>query len=230
MLFESTPLTASRSGNAHHRVVRSVLKRYIGEDRSFLESRGQNQVPRFLLNDLTRYWRTLCVDFAYKVRDRGGKGSALRNIKLRMSRKLLFASGLLGCFGCVPGILRATKECDCSDGKCANTEECVACLERTLEESPLDRLAGAVLCLADDSSSQEALATGKSIFNAYDEFLGMLNDEQDRQALKDSTPFDNNPTFNRARKLAHEFRDSLQTLFFETNPKLSNLTKMYRVF
>ena len=40
--------------------------------------------PRFLLNDVIRYWRTIAVDFESKMRARKGEGWGLRNAKLRL--------------------------------------------------------------------------------------------------------------------------------------------------
>ena len=42
----------------------------------------------------------MAVDFAAKRRDRDGAGWGLRNFKLRMSRKLIFAAGLAACLSC----------------------------------------------------------------------------------------------------------------------------------
>ena len=54
--------------DAYKRVVRSILERYLLEDRGFWRG-TQYRVPRFLQNDFARYWRTLAVDFAYKLRN-----------------------------------------------------------------------------------------------------------------------------------------------------------------
>src|SRR5947209_1149142 len=97
LLLESA--TIGKNIQAYDRVIRGVISRYLEEDTHLLSHDSKSyRVPRFLLNDIVRFWRTMAVDFASKQRDRAGSGWGLRNAKLRMSRKLIFASGVLVCF------------------------------------------------------------------------------------------------------------------------------------
>ena len=56
--------------------------------------RDESHICMFLLNDIIRYWRTICVDFEYKVRN-GEKPRAIRLAKLRFSRMMLYFGGVI---------------------------------------------------------------------------------------------------------------------------------------
>jgi hypothetical protein len=64
-----------------------ILERYVGEGTK------DHGLARFLLNDIIRYYRTMCVDFEYKTVEQS-KGWAVRNLKLLYSRKLLYFGGV----------------------------------------------------------------------------------------------------------------------------------------
>ena len=127
------------------------------------------------MNDFGRYWRTMAVDFAYKRRTRFGQGSALRNIKLRMSRKLIYISGMLTCFSCELGLPDAagSRLCDRPPADAV----CIDCLRRFLRQTPLEILAGALLKFDNVND----VATG--LFGSYDDFLGILSDPEMRDHL-----------------------------------------------
>ena len=210
--------------DAHDRVINGILQRYLSEDEAFIQRRSQHHVPRFLLNDFGRYWRTMAVDFAYKRRTRFGHGTALRNIKLRMSRKLIYISGMLTCFSCelrLPDVT-GSRPPDLPPADAV----CIDCLRRFLRQTPLEILAGTLLKLGN----VDDLAT--LLFGSYDEFLGILSDAGLRKHLDelDSRIQYEDETFLKARKLTHQFRDALLELFFERDKKLSSLTKIYGVF
>src|ERR1035437_7503669 len=221
LLLESSPVGRP---DAYERVVKSILQRYINEDDGFRHGHGKYHVPRFLQNDFARYWRTMAVDFAYKRRSRFGKGAAIRNLKLRMSRKLLYASGLLTCFGCHLGLMQGPTLFPCKSD--ANTHECVACLRESMRRTPLEILASVFLRFPHLNDA------GRTLLDAYDEFLGMLASDVTRDALEKlpPRPSPDDPVWSRARTLSHSFRDGLLTLFFDSKSGLDDLTRMYGVF
>jgi predicted nucleotidyltransferase len=209
---------------AYVRVLRSVLERYLMEDHGFLSGTAHYHVPRFLLNDFARYWRTITVDFAYKQRTRFGKGARLRNIKLRMSRKLIYVSGLLTCFNCQLGLGRELNPENCQ--KSSGSAECIGCLERFLRQTPLEILASTLFELSHLD------ATARRIFDSYNEFLGMLSDQKTRDHLE-ALPLEPDlpdEIFQQARDLSHIFRDGLLELFFDDRSQMFELTKTYGVF
>ncbi|MFZ0883753.1 MAG: hypothetical protein WAN14_10175, partial [Candidatus Acidiferrales bacterium] len=89
-----------------------------------------------------RYWRIMVVDFAYKQRTQANKGYALRSIKLGISRKLIFISGLLTCFSC---------HSDFSDEQWAefsrhrNPQPLIAHLSAILQMTPLENIASRMM-------------------------------------------------------------------------------------
>ena len=64
-----------------------LIKRYVPPDLD------DKKICLFLLNDVVRYWRTICIDFENKTTD-GDKPRAIRLIKLRFSRMLLYFAGV----------------------------------------------------------------------------------------------------------------------------------------
>ncbi len=164
--------------------------------------------PRFLLNDLVRYWRTIGVDFVAKGRERGGAGWGLRNAKLRTSRKVLFASGLLPVLRC--HALRA--------------EAIAPFLAAQFAMPPTDRVADAFLRYGAVDAGGEALA-------AYDAVVALLDDADARvelRALPDRAAADASPRWRELAELGAMIEQRLLSLLFET--ELGSVTQQYAVF
>ncbi len=220
LLLESSPIGREE---AYRRVVRNILNRYLLEDRGFWKG-SQYRVPRFLQNDFTRYWRTLAVDFAYKLRNRSGKGWAIRNIKLRMSRKLIYVSGLLACYRCHLDIdADAWSEIARSDD---GRKAIVEYLGDVFCETPLEITAEVLLRYPHLDK------TANDMLGSYDEFLGMPADKDQRDHLESLSEeaADSDELYQKARSLSHTFRDGLLQFFFDSESPLNELTKNYGVF
>jgi len=221
LLLESAAI--GRNNQAYERVIKGVINRYLEEDNHLLtEDKKRYRVPRFLLNDIIRFWRTMAVDFASKQRDRGGEGWGLRNGKLRMSRKLIFTSGLLVCFGChLNSELQKQISSDPNDTK----SNLVNYIRGQTKLTPLDILAAAV------EHYSVAKAVGEELFGAYTEFLKVVDDKASRQALEKLRAADSrtDATFKHITEISQAFEHALDLLFFE-NSQLSPLTRKYGVF
>ena len=229
MLLESVALGHTE---AHERVVTGALSRYLLEERTFARSSKPLHVPRFLLNDFARYWRTMAVDFAYKSRTRYGEGDALRNFKLRMSRKLIFVSGLLSCFACELGLLAKTGGHATCPGR---EEECVDCLRAFMRRKPLEVLAETALRLAEKNpakSDMKILTAVTKAMTAYDDFLSILANPTKRKHLAELSQdaMETDPLWKNAKRISHEFRDGIDAFFFAGDPNLAKLTREYGVF
>jgi hypothetical protein len=220
LLLESTPIGSS---SAYDRVCKSVIARYLEEESHLLTEDARNfKVPRFLLNDIVRFWRTMAVDFASKQRDRGGQEFGLRNAKLRMSRKLIFASGMLICFAChLDEDLQAEISTENDD---INLTHLTNHIWEYAQRTPLDILALFVQKLNVPNEKVELL------FDSYDEFIKIVSNPENRRALKNMTARESrDPVFKPVREISNNFNEGLNYVFFK-NERLRALTEKYGVF
>ena len=223
LLLESLPLG---NWDAYDRVRRQILRRYLEDDRGLTHGSGEVRVPRFLLNDLTRYWRTVTVDFVYKqVADKDRKW-ALRNAKLRMSRKLVFASGLLRCFFCnldeAAGPAREALRPPSRE-----VSLLLKYLEDQLALSPLETIAKA--CLDLDIKDETTL----SVFDSYEKFLAVLDDVEKREELALAQSHEDLRTsnaWNEVRQVTKPFHHGLVNLFLKDDLRLKELAMDYGIF
>lgn len=165
-----------------------------------------DHVPRFFLNDTIRYWRQMCVDFAGKEREASRKWG-IQNAKLRLSRKLLFAGGLL------PILEAASYEPD----------EMREFLDEVLRTPPSDRIASSFI-------KHGQVDAGARAFTAYDEFLALLGDPARRERLRAVTreTASDSEEFASVHRLAHSFEAALLALLFESD--LEQLVREVAIF
>ncbi len=198
LLLESVAVT---NETAHRGCRDRVLRGYL--DDSIKDYRP----PRFFLNDLIRYWRTICVDFVGKEREGAGQKWALRNLKLGTSRKVLFAGGLLPILLC-----HRYRTADMGDF-----------LAEALTRPSIDRIAWAFLEL-------DAADAGVRAIGAYDQFLAMLGEREVREELErlSRSEAQSSEAFQQGRRLGDELEQGLLALLFET--RIEPLVREYGIF
>ena len=222
LLLESISIGRSASGQAddvRDRVMRAIIHRYMVDDMSRVTSNPErSRVPRFLLNDIVRFWRTMAVDYASKRWERGDDKWAIRNLKLRFSRKLIFVTGLLACFGAASDRLYSAPVDN-------EAETRIGHLRSILDSPPLSVLAHAADRFCDDQ-------TIKEMFEAYDSFLGILDCREKRERLEKlpTTEAQTDQLFVQVQQISRQFQGSLTTLFFKTDDKLTEFAMEYGLF
>jgi hypothetical protein len=165
------------------------------------------------------------VDFVYKQRADNDKKWALRNAKLRMSRKLIFAAGLAIVFLChLDGdadesltLLRKKKD----------VSLLTAYIERQTVLTPLEIIAKVCLNL---EIGQE---TTRAIFDSYDQFLAILDDSSKWSELETGRSQDelrNSEVWGEIRQLSRAFHEGLVALFLKEDSRLQSLAMTYGVF
>ncbi len=221
LLLESKPLGKSA---AWERVRNNILHRYVTEDHGLWVPKKERGVPLFLLNDIARYWRTMVVDFAYKQRTRNNKGYALRNIKLGLSRKLIYASGMLACLRCHLDI----SDKDWSKSSRDNPQALIDNLRTTFDMTPLEIFADTLIRV----EYHHLLPESKKLFDAYDKFLGLLQGQNMRKHLDELSihAMDSDTEYIQAQTIRREFGDALLKIFLGQDSDLRDLTIQYGVF
>lgn len=197
LMLESVPFTGHDS---HRACWERILDGYLQE------LRRDERPPRFFLNDVVRYWRTICVDFVGKHREAGEKWGT-RNAKLRASRKILFAGGLLPILQCF-----RYSRVDMRDF-----------LVDQLTAPATDRLAYAFL-------EWDVPDPGARFFDAYDRWIGLLNDEEIRAELKTVAPdnADDSAAFREVQGIGRDLDRGLLALLFDTS--LEPISRQYGIF
>lgn len=214
------------SDTVRDRVLRVVLNRYLDDDFGYpMAAKAAARVPRFLLNDIVRYWRTMAVDFAAKRRARAGEGWLLRNFKLRLSRKLIFAAGLTASFCCRLRPPEALNRAE-SESEADYTAIMADHLLHFANRTPIENVAW--LALEFDAQADVV----HDLFDAYDSFLGILADEEKRKRLEPLTPetMTADPLFTETRQIGDRFQAGLTKLFFGTDARLTDVAQQYGVF
>lgn len=209
--------------DAYNRVKRIILKRYLLEDRNFWLTTNFH-VPGLLLNDIARFWREIGAGVAYKRRKYFGKGYGIHDIKLQLSRKVLYVSGLLACFHFHLNFSDDERKALFAN---PNKEELVVeHLESVFQKTPLEVIADVLLRYPHLDQ------VARKIMDSYSEFIGTLADQEKRTHLENLTPdkLTADAIYQRLYEVSVQLQDGLMNLLFDSKSGLDVLTKHYVVF
>jgi hypothetical protein len=99
-------------------------------------------------------------------------------------------------------------------------------LVSTVHETPLDRVAQAAL------GDQSMLALARPVFEAYDQFLAIIDDDAKRDRLEKIGRDEANgdPVFAHAREIGKAFGQAIEDFFFDASSRYASSIRTYGVF
>jgi predicted nucleotidyltransferase len=175
----------------HDQLLAAIIGRYLAD-----YATPKKGVPRFLLNDVIRYWRTISVDYQAKRWKRPGDSKwGLRYLKLLISRKLGFAGTLASLLLC--------------------QEATVDYFIREFRKPPLERLAQLAPLLTEDSAT-EALREIFLIANTFAEALADTTKRDEVTVVTSVTSAPSSGEFSRLRGKGRRLQECLEIVFFES--------------
>ncbi|QQW33527.1 nucleotidyltransferase domain-containing protein [Mycobacterium marinum] len=185
----------------HSRIVGSTLSRYIT-----LFDVPQGSPPRFLLNDMLRYWRQITVDYQAKAPIGGMEPKAvLRYLKLLTTRKNLFASSILP--------LIAPRD---------NTISWEDYLREIYAVPPLARLA-----TVTKDAPEKVIDAVRTVFSAIDLFIQETDSAEKRERWK--IPWETRKSdadYNKFRVAANKLQRAFEYIFLDW-PAVADNTRRY---
>lgn len=201
LLEESVSLTGNTE---HENLIGSIVHRYLEAQKV-----GSGRVPRFLLNDIVKYWRTITVDYQAKTpRD---TPYSLRYLKLILSRKIAFFAAL------VPLIMG----------------EQVAEQQEFLTQSYMDpsvlRLTALARFLRD--SDEDHVESVAGILDDLEIFVAWSGDAGWREAIREECKKNEQgqmETFESARQIGRDLNAKLTRLFM--SDPINKFTERYLLF
>lgn len=206
VLEESVSL---RSPNRHRELLQTMVDRYID---AIPPSRSN--VPRFLVNDLARYWRQLTVD--YQAKSEQSEQSALRRLKLMVTRKFTYAASVL------PILTHEIRK--------SERLELVNGIVGAYQNSAVVRFLDEIAALRDMTSDPELIERARQVLCEVDAFNSLLADSSWRKALTgvNQPEAEKSDEFATGRDIARNLQENLDNLFFSHS--LQGLTRKYLVF
>lgn len=205
-----TESVSAYDDRVHKTVLTATLDRYCFDHEGQNQDNNPSRIPRFLLNDLIRYWRTITVDFGAKRWRLLGKGWHLRLAKLRTSRKLMIAGSLASVFQ--------------TPRKVNDDQKLAAYLFEQFRKPALARLA-----CTFDLLGEKAKSSLKEILITYNRFIEITGKKENRELLEDEKSKEGEKLRKELHAISESVQQGLEEIFY-LDPLFSNVTKNYGLF